>query len=122
MVEAEMGKAKEGHETLIKKSFDHQLELENLRSECTDAIKKTNKFKMKHGNDTKEAMELVAQTTEKEKKVQEFEREIVELKANLEKMEKRLTDVMGEKGSVNRPVDGLVARNTYLTFFTNFVL
>jgi hypothetical protein len=34
MVEAEMGKAKEGHETLIKKSFDHQLELENLRSDA----------------------------------------------------------------------------------------
>ena len=28
LIEAEMGKAKEGHETLIKKSFDHQLELE----------------------------------------------------------------------------------------------
>jgi hypothetical protein len=101
LIESEMGKAKEGHETLIKKSFDHQLELEQLRNECNDAIKKMNKFKMKHGNDTKEAMELVMQSAEKEKKVKDFEQEIVELRLNLEKMEKRLTDVMGEKGSVN---------------------
>jgi DNA repair ATPase RecN len=101
LIEAEMGKAKEGHETLIKKSFDHQLELEQLRNECNNAIKKMNKFKMKHGNDTKEALELVTQSAEKEKKVKDFEQEIVELKFNLEKMEKRLTDVMGEKGSAN---------------------
>jgi chromosome segregation ATPase len=101
LIESEMGKAKVGHESLIKKSFDHQLELEQLGNECNDAIKKMNKFKMKHGNDTKDALELVAQSAEKEKRVKDFEQEIADLKMNLEKMEKRLTDVMGEKGSVN---------------------
>jgi hypothetical protein len=75
--------------------------LEELAKKCEEQTALLEEYKIRHGQDTATAKQLSQLVEQKEEEVKQFSNELTQLKTGLEKVELRLSETVGEKGSVN---------------------
>jgi hypothetical protein len=75
--------------------------LEELAKKCEEQTALLEEYKIRHGQDTATAKQLSQLVEQKDEEVKKFSNELTQLKTGLEKVELRLSETVGERGSVN---------------------
>jgi chromosome segregation ATPase len=101
LVDKRLATAETEHASVVRKSFEHQLHLEELAKKCEEQTALLEEYKIRHGQDTATAKQLSQLVEQKDEEVKKFSNELTQLKTGLEKVELRLSETVGERGSVN---------------------